>query len=435
MRCACKFGLALSVLWMATIGSAAAARGSREAAAAPSSSDTSVNRMLSAEQGEALVDLAVESAADLRSQPDCSHLVHLVYMRAGLNYAYQHSRALYAGVPDFQRVKNPQPGDLIVWPGHVGMVVSPENKTFFSSVRSGIITESWTADYWLARGRRRFFRYRLGPDTDLALLASLTSGESRVPSERRNEERTDTEIEASNQTGPQGESEDDADVVVAGRRATSNGTVASTHAATDGRKSSPGSSAQASRTAISTSDQPEANALRSGEDSTSSVAIIRQRSKPGKQAIAAAFIEGNRACARKLTTGKIPAAGLDLERPISVVAGVPVIRIKISHSTGTVMLKLNEVLSLQQGRVLPAKTRQRELSIHRRSVGGSTLWIISDPQRRIYLPESQALRVFESQAELLLHRAPETRAARTVVKALDILYDQQPDGPQRAALK
>jgi len=128
--------------------------------------------LLSADQGVALVDFAMESAADLRTQPDCSHFVHLVYSDAGLNYTYQDSRVLRSGVPEFKRVKKPQPGDLIVWPGHVGIVVSPREKTFFSSVHSGIITESWTAAHWRARGRPRFFRYRIGPDTDLTLLAT-----------------------------------------------------------------------------------------------------------------------------------------------------------------------------------------------------------------------------------------------------------------------
>lgn len=435
MRYARKFGLAISVLCTAAIVTAAAAPGAaREEAAAPGSGDASVNRLLSAEEGEALVDLAVESAADLRSQPDCSHLVHLVYARAGLNYPYQHSRALYGGVPDFQRVKSPQPGDLIVWPGHVGIVVSPDDNTFFSSVRSGIITESWTADYWRARGLRRFFRYRLGPETDLALLASLTRDESHVPSEHQSDNSINAKIEASSQTGVQGESEDDSNDVV-GRVATPNRTVASARPAADGRSSAPRTSAQAPPRSASASSQPEAGAVNSGKDPSLVVAVIHQRGKPGKQAIAAAFMAASDAAARRLITAQVPAAGVDLERPLSVVARVQVVKIKISHSTGTVTLKLNEVMSLQQGTVLPARTTQRELSMHRRSVGGSAAWVISDPHRRIYLPQSQALNVFESQAELLLHHAPDSRATRMVVKALDILYDQQPDTPQRAALK
>ena len=126
-----------------------------------------------------------EFPADERSsgfrnkKPDCSHFVHLVYSDAGLDYTYHASRELYRGVPEFVPVKKPQPGDLIVWRGHVGIVVSRRQKTFFSSVNSGILTESWTARHWLARGRPRFFRYRLKPDTDLTLLASAAAASDR----------------------------------------------------------------------------------------------------------------------------------------------------------------------------------------------------------------------------------------------------------------
>ena len=189
MRSGFKFALALWLLWAAAAAPFLMARSPDDPA--PSSDESSARQkhhrahswrsksdpktkdLLSAKQGEALVDFAVESAANLRTQPDCSHFVHLVYSDAGLNYAYHDSRVLRQGVPEFRRVKRPQPGDLIVWPGHVGIVVSPEEKTFFSSVRSGVITESWTAPHWRARGRPRFFRYRIGPETDLALFALL----------------------------------------------------------------------------------------------------------------------------------------------------------------------------------------------------------------------------------------------------------------------
>src|SRR5205823_8716383 len=95
-------------------------------------------------------------------------------------YPYEDSRVLYRGVDDFERVKTPQPGDLAVWLGHVGIVLSPEEKTFLSSVRSGIITESWSAPHWARRGRPHFFRYRIGPSANLELLAAITSDDPAV---------------------------------------------------------------------------------------------------------------------------------------------------------------------------------------------------------------------------------------------------------------
>ena len=174
-----QFGLL--ALTLSTLFSAPAKAGSaRRTEPDVRPSQHAAKNTLRAEEGEALVDIAVGEAADLSTQPDCSHFVHLVYSDAGLTYAYQSSRELYRGAPEFTRVKKPQPGDLIVWSGHVGIVVSRKEKTFFSSVRSGIITESWTAAHWLARGTPRFYRYRVTDQTDLSLLAAASDPDSRA---------------------------------------------------------------------------------------------------------------------------------------------------------------------------------------------------------------------------------------------------------------
>jgi hypothetical protein len=73
---------------------------------------------------------------------------------------------------------------------------------------------------------------------------------------------------------------------------------------------------------------------------------------------------------------------------------------------------------------------EREFSMVRRRDGA---WIISDPRRRTYVPQAQALGVFESQAEIFLRRAPNSSGTRALVKALDRLYDQLPGPQQRAA--
>jgi hypothetical protein len=57
---------------------------------------------------------------------DCSHFVQYLYQQAGLYYGYAPSRTLYDGMEGFRRVSHPEAGDLIVWRGHVGIVVDPE---------------------------------------------------------------------------------------------------------------------------------------------------------------------------------------------------------------------------------------------------------------------------------------------------------------------
>jgi hypothetical protein len=364
-------------------------------ARAETDDDSSATVLVSPEQGEAVAAFALQSGRRIRLKPDCSHLVHLLYARAGLIYPYEDSRVLYRGISDFKRVKTPQAGDLAVWLGHVGIVLSPEDKTFLSSVRSGIITESWTAPHWVRRGRPRFYRYRVGPDTDMNLLAKIMNGDTLPQIESRS-------------SGDNGAS------------------VPLSSSATQAIADSQADALQQERTDSSVQDAKNAN--ESDHDSGSIVATINQRQLPNRRQIAAAIIENSKARAHQLITGET----LDLARPFSVFSRAEVERIKVKHERGSVTLRVSEVMSQEDGRIFPARTIERELSISRRSDG---VWTISDPQKRTFLTEEQALEIFERQVELSLQRAPNSNNARIMVKALDRLYDQQMGTPQRAAIR
>src|SRR6202161_1979855 len=116
-------------------------------------------RLLTSDEGFAVVRAALESRANSDSESDCSHLVHAIYERAGFPYSYANSTSLYAGKAGFERVARPQPGDLVVWPGHVGIAVNPAQRSFFSALRSGLGVEPYDSPYWKERGRPRFLRY------------------------------------------------------------------------------------------------------------------------------------------------------------------------------------------------------------------------------------------------------------------------------------
>lgn len=425
MRAAFKFG-AIGVLWAAMLGPVAFARSAAPAGVADE------GELLSAEQGEALVQYAIQSASRLHGKPDCSHLVHTLYSGAGLNYSYQPSRALYRGAAaDFERVRKPQPGDLIVWRGHVGIVVSPREKTFFSSVRSGMVTETWTTREWLARGHPHFYRYRIGPDSNLELLASIAARAS-----------DDGEITDNASTGRQ------SGAIRSSRSAEPNSEVADSE---DGRNSS-SMSEQPLREDAATDNQTnnqsynqtsneanneidDASLHESAAVFTPTVAIIRQRGKPKKKQIEAAFLEAANANAQQLLEPEVTVGAPGQLRPLTVFRRAEVDKIKIRGERGSVKLKLTGNMSLAQGRVLPEKTLEREFSIARRKQNGSTVWVITDPAQRTYLPDAQALTVFQHQAEIMLHRSPNAPGTRMLVKALDLLYDQQPATPQRAALQ
>lgn len=353
-------------------------------ARAETDDDPSATLLVSPEQGEALAAFALQSEKRIRPKPDCSHLVHLLYARAGLVYPYEDSRVLYRGVSDFKRVKIPQAGDLAVWLGHVGIVLSPEHKTFLSSVRSGIITESWTAPHWVRRGRPRFYRYRIGPDADINLLAKIMKDET-LPHEGVPLPSSATQATAGSQgDGLQEEGTD--------------------------------SSVQEAR------DTKESRRV-----SASIVAIINQRQLPSRREIAAAIIENSNARSHQLIAGET----LDLAHPFSIFSRLEIKKISVKHERGSVTLNVNEALSQEDGRILPARTTEYELAIVRRSDGA---WVISDPQERTYLPEKDALEIFERQADISLRSAPNSSSTRIAVKALDRLYDQQ-GSPQRAAIR
>lgn len=408
MRLSIKFALAVLSLCFGVSASVA-------------QSTTGVNYgdtvLVSAEQGQAVADFAMQSGPRVRPKPDCSHLVHLLYARAGLIYPYEDSRVLYRGVDDFQRVKTPQPGDLAVWLGHVGIVLSPEDKTFLSSVRSGIITESWTAPHWARRGHPHFFRYRIGPSANLELLAAIMSD---GPAVRNAGVRSEDTQDAGIQTPDL-------------RNETSRTEVSQNEAARNDDSQEADASSDDAHATRTHRDVPLPRGERretAGESvaggSAAFVAVIHQRKTPGKREIAAAILESGKARAQDLTAGRT----LDLDHPISVFDRVEVARIKMKHESGSVVVKLSETMSQEGGRVLAARMMERELSMTRRRDGA---WIISDSRRRTYIPQAQALGVFEAQAEIFLRRAPNSSGTRALVKALDRLYDQLPGPQQRAA--
>ena len=105
-------------------------------------------------------DLLMELAARVRqTELDCSHLVHDLFKRAGMEYEYSPSDTLYDGIPEFHRVYKPHSGDLVVWHGHVGIVVNPDDHTFISALRSGVKIAQYDSNYWKKKGTPRFMRY------------------------------------------------------------------------------------------------------------------------------------------------------------------------------------------------------------------------------------------------------------------------------------
>jgi hypothetical protein len=133
------------------------------------------SRLLTPNEGLAILSAALDS---LHNQSDffadCSHFVHELYERAGFRYDYASSSDLYEGTNAFRQVASPQPGDLAVWHGHAGIVVNPDQHSFFSVLRSGPAVDSYDSPYWKQRGQPHFFRY-LKPVPRDAVSTSIKS--------------------------------------------------------------------------------------------------------------------------------------------------------------------------------------------------------------------------------------------------------------------
>lgn len=146
--------------------------------------------LINAKQGHEIASAALQQDEPGSGASDCSHLVHQIYQAAGYDYPYASSFDLYAGNDHFRRVRHPQPGDLIAWRGHVGIVVNPKQHTFYSLVRSGLQTEDYLSPYWRSRGTPRFLRLVL--DSTGIIQTSATT---RVTSRDKPEVATISEVE------------------------------------------------------------------------------------------------------------------------------------------------------------------------------------------------------------------------------------------------
>jgi hypothetical protein len=199
----------LGILWL--VGSIALAQVrtlAQETAFAP--------RPLTLRQGQQIVSAAWEREQQTGRRPDCSHLVHEVYTLAGYPYPYADSFDLYVGTEGFVRVARPHAGDLIVWRGHVGIVVDPAEHSFYSSVRSGLRTEFYDAPQWRARGPARFYRYATAIPGNRTLANERLTRSTRESAQVTTASRVEDSPEASSATAQPRTKSPDSRTTVAG---------------------------------------------------------------------------------------------------------------------------------------------------------------------------------------------------------------------------
>jgi hypothetical protein len=314
-------------------------------------------RPLTLDEGLAILNAALDSRHYKGFSSDCSHFVHGLYQRAGFSYEYAPSSDLYAGIDEFRRVTNPQPGDLAVWHGHAGIVVNPAQHSFFSLLRSGPGVDSYDSPYWKRRGRPRFFRYV--KTTPSALSGSIrTASLSPTPLDNAGRHQPTADDLSSNEL--------------------------------EEFSSESGSSA---KLAVN----------RSVNSAIPTVSVVHSI-HPKPEQVNAAFLQ---ACADLEENLR----GRDLfksAQPVIVFDHVAVRKVHIAGNLGWAEIQIDELVSLTGGKAQLQKLSERQLwPLSRRD---KTSWELAAPRGTIYLPQQLAVRVLSHQLVQMTEERPDATA-------------------------
>jgi hypothetical protein len=339
----------------------------------PASAETPGLRPISRTEGRKILATIPTVDAESESETDCSHLVHDLYEQAGFPYDYVSSRELYIGSTNFKRVRAPQAGDLVVWRGHVGIVIDPKEHSFFSSVRSGPDTQFYDSPYWRSRGIARFFRYV----TEKPLRSGRTLEATRhayqqplQPAGRSSENRPLSRLP---RPGP---------------------TFASNSA-------------------------PAAETSSSSTVETPREIVLRVAGKnPSPDEVAAAFVEMNRDSGESLRTRSLNSLG----KPIIIYREVRVSAIQIKGKRGTALVRVESLGALpntQTGSQLRWKEQSVEFEKTKRG------WVMSPIQEAAYVKRALALQVLSARLADLAQNTDATleqeREQKQIIRLLNLL--------------
>jgi hypothetical protein len=340
-------------------------------------------RPLSAREGRAIVGETSWPESDEGRTTDCSHFVHDLYEQAGYPYPYASSRELYFRAENFVRVRTPQPGDLIVWRGHVGIVVDPRAHSFFSSVNSGPRTEYYNSAYWRTRGTARFYRYLT--DSPLKDESATTERASRSP------EQEPAAPGARGRSVPYGPT-------------------------LEAVKTPP-----TKATAVTVRSE---EGVDSGKGAAVGPKIVLHVS--GKQPAAADVAQGlaevNRDAGEILRTGNLEQLG----RPVIIYEDLRVTGVEIKGKRGSARVQIDYVALLAGGRMEPQRDgEQLGLELQRTKKG----WVMHPANENAYVPRDAALRVLAERLAALTQRedasALKEREQAQIIRLLNLLVEEK----------
>lgn len=379
-----RFVVALGLAWVCLIGVATA-----EAQVANSTKElASTRRLLTAEEGRSIVTAAWEQSA--RGMQDCSHLVHQIYMNAGFEYPYMSSSEIYAGNKSFARVRFPHAGDLIVWSGHMGIIVDPLKHSFYSLVSTGLEEQDYEAPYWKSRGRPRFYRYKV--QNPGVLSATKTPASPEVSSNNRQcnvttmiEERSSEEVSASNRP--------------------------------------PKTASQ--RTAVIYGPPAPAELAKAAPafEIPGSIIIVAGSKPPTREEVAEGISELNDAVGNVLRSDD----PFKVQLPVVIVEQFSVLRVEIKHDHGWAQLQIDSKASIGGGTSqLKGRREKIRLELRHTELG----WEAVPPSDRMYVSHDVAVRNLAAQLARLTesdgtaaHLEPVLRQESQLANLLSALLD------------
>jgi hypothetical protein len=369
----------LGILWLlgASVALAQVRMPAQEARFAP--------RPITLGEGKTIVNAAWERERHTDRRPDCSHLVHEVYTLAGYPYPYSDSFELYAGMHSFVRITKPQPGDLVVWRGHVGIVVDPGARSFYSSVTSGLRTSIYDAPEWKARGPARFYRYAGAKRRDLTLTNELPSRITKEPVP-----------------------------------------VSAASSVEDSRGNSSGTVEPIANNADSTTTAAPNPELPSSEPTLgipSSILVATSRDKPTEAEIAEAVSELNNGTGTILRDEGFSR----LDRKVIVYDSFSIDRTEFKGNRGSAQVQIKSRVSLL-GETIEHKPRYEKFRWELLRVNGT--WEVLAPKDRVYVPRDVAVRMLAARLASLAQDSPGSgsdsslRQQAQIIHALSAVFEE-----------
>src|SRR5215469_11898986 len=403
-------------------------------------------RLVSAAEGETIVETAWELRRGLNPKPDCSHFVHAVYARAGFFYDYAASREILAGVSGFRRVRKPQAGDLVVWPGHMGIVIDPREHSFYSSVLSGFAIENYESNYWLRKnGNPRFYRFvvnvwpnapwpvpsnlaQVGLASDKALSGiiqpSPASGKSAAALMTATARPRASSLQSA---GIEAEAKPKANVSPQIKTQASALTKPSAPSPISAEASAQNQAPASAQMKPEASGQLKAEA--SGQmklEATKNPEIhdevlVSSRPIPSRREVLDAI---NRSAdnngERLLQNGK-----LDSQPSVGVVDSFTIVSLDLQGNVGLADLEIKEMAAFRYGTVRPYRlTILKRVILSRQEKG----WILLDPQNLVYLNRRLAARALSHQLATMPKWPARQQEVRTATKILHELMSADAGG-------